>query len=226
MRFTEYQQEAITKPWRGTWGTKFLVALGLVKDALAHAVVAAIRCAYPEYAPRDALMYHGLERRIAKGPHEEQAEYASRVRAAWETWQWAGTPYGVETTLNTVGRGLQFHVKECWTPTDAGVWAPPELNDDRWTHFWLLVDTGHGLVLPDGTWGDSGTWDDGGVWGEVIDPAQYRFLKNVVRRIKGRHARAQYLYVPMGGNFFGQSGLAFGSFNFAAGQMAVYDLWT
>jgi hypothetical protein len=99
--FREYQGRTLAPGWlrdpRDIGGAprSFPEALGLVKDALSARTKEAVKARFPTIAPADALGAIGEERGIDRGATETEAAYRARLRAAWDQWRWAGTPYGL-----------------------------------------------------------------------------------------------------------------------------------
>lgn len=95
MPYRDYQK-ALAPGWlRDEWGEAFLGAFGALKDWLASVAKEAVKARMPRLGPPDAIAELGRERGIERGAAEAEASYRERVRAAWDTWRWAGTPYGV-----------------------------------------------------------------------------------------------------------------------------------
>lgn len=84
-------------------GQAVVGATGDLKDNLADRAKLAVLARFPLVAPPDALAEIGLERSILRGPSETDAQYAVRCQNAWQTWPFAGTPFGLLLTLFTLG---------------------------------------------------------------------------------------------------------------------------
>lgn len=78
-------------------------------------------------APSDALARIGEERGLRRGIVEAEADFRRRLVAAWEIWQWAGTPYGILRALQLAGypsamiqcqTGKQYQLGAGGTPDD------------------------------------------------------------------------------------------------------------
>jgi hypothetical protein len=54
-----------------------------------------VKARMPTLAPVDALAKIAAERGIERGQTETEASHRARVRAAWDSWRWAGTAYGL-----------------------------------------------------------------------------------------------------------------------------------
>lgn len=94
--FEQYQSVNLAPGWlQDPWGTAFNGAIGKRKDAAVDMLKEAAKSDLPGVCPSDALALLGTERGIDRGKAEAEGSYRDRVRAAWDTWRWAGTPYGV-----------------------------------------------------------------------------------------------------------------------------------
>lgn len=110
--------EQLAPPWlQGPRGRRWTRSVGDGLDALVERLKLGVKARFPLEAPEDALGRLGLERGIPRGAVETSEAYAARLADAWETWPWAGTPYGMlrafraagysNVALETVG-GKQF----------------------------------------------------------------------------------------------------------------------
>lgn len=120
MPFTDYFTKKVpTTLRRATWA-KYLGALGAQLDGSADGdypgrgsapadfglvarAKAAVKARFPQLAPSDALDEIGIERKMPRGPGETDANYAARLQAAWNTWPWAGTAFGLLSALSAGG---------------------------------------------------------------------------------------------------------------------------
>lgn len=94
--FATYESEGLAPGWlQGYAGKGYLAARGSRKDAFVQGCREAVKARFPGVCPSDALPYHGRDRLLDQGPGETEASYRARLLAAWETWAWAGTAYGV-----------------------------------------------------------------------------------------------------------------------------------
>jgi hypothetical protein len=100
----EYQSKTLAPGWlQDPAGRAFLESLGARKDALAALAKEAVKASFPTLCPVDALGELGTECGIDRGAAESEAAYRKRVRAAWDQWKWAGTPYGLLLALYYAG---------------------------------------------------------------------------------------------------------------------------
>lgn len=83
-------------PWMlGSIGLPWQASLGSVKDTLAGSLRTAIKYRFPSYADSEALGAIGADRLLERAPGESDADYAARLRGAWDAWARAGTPLGL-----------------------------------------------------------------------------------------------------------------------------------
>jgi hypothetical protein len=160
--FETYQTVDLAPGWlQDQWGRAFLGALGARKDAHVALLKEAAKCGMPSLCPVDALALLGAERGIDRGPAETEASYRGRVRAAWDTWRWAGTPFGLlaafywagyrptsgkvvlQTQGDAVAGGKQYALRDDFDPVLHDPSLPPairtnlllrsqEFNDAAW----------------------------------------------------------------------------------------------
>lgn len=96
--------DGLAPPWLlGPKGAAWLGAFGDVKDSVVDLVKQAVQARLPAYAPADALGPLGDSRGLVRGVVEPEANFRSRLAAAMQLWLWAGTPYGVLSTLYAAG---------------------------------------------------------------------------------------------------------------------------
>jgi hypothetical protein len=87
-------------------GQAFVGALASGVDAAADRVAQSVKAKLSGLSPTDALAAIGAERIIERGPNESDAAYSARLQGAWDTWPWAGTPYGLLQALKGLGYPL------------------------------------------------------------------------------------------------------------------------
>src|SRR5512133_2108675 len=94
--FETYETETLAPGWlRDPWGKAYIGTFGAQKDAAVASLKEAVKARMPGIAPADALLALAAERGIPRGAAETEAHHRERVRAAWDAWRWAGTPYGL-----------------------------------------------------------------------------------------------------------------------------------
>lgn len=103
MDFRDYAV-ALSPAWlRQPKGTAFMRGMGDVRDWMAERVRQSVLARFFTHATRDALNYGGMERQLVRSPSDTDVQYADRLRAAWDIWPWAGTPFGVLSELKASG---------------------------------------------------------------------------------------------------------------------------
>ncbi len=108
MGYQDWQQQLAPAWLRNPKGALYMGALGLAKDTLIARLKQGIQQRLPGFALTDSLAQIGIDRGIDRSPAETAGAagdlaYASRLRAAWKTWQWGGTPFGLLTALAKSG---------------------------------------------------------------------------------------------------------------------------
>lgn len=79
-------------PWlTATNGANDLRSYGSVLDGLASQARDAVKARLPDYAAADSLASIGSDRGLVRGPAETDANYAIRLKTAWDDWARAGT---------------------------------------------------------------------------------------------------------------------------------------
>lgn len=95
----------IAPPWLGPEaGDDYWTQVGVVFDSVRTRAITAGKARFPSFAPTDALDAIGADRKLPRGAGETNADYAARLRAAWETWG------GDDTPLTGVGGGAGTHL--------------------------------------------------------------------------------------------------------------------
>lgn len=80
---------------RDEQGAAFEASFGRAKDDGLALYREASAARWPTGERPDALPYQGSDRLTLRAPPETDAEYALRLEAAPDTWQWGGTPTGI-----------------------------------------------------------------------------------------------------------------------------------
>lgn len=131
MSFESWQQDRPQNPpWMRGKNTGALVGgLGKVKDQLLARLRAGILARFPDtrFAADDALGYKGAERLLPRGPGESSAAYAARLKAAWETWSFAGSHGALLRQLEIAGFGAAHIIQDNGWWTKLGK-APPDFT--------------------------------------------------------------------------------------------------
>ena len=180
---------------QGPYGNRWLAAHGAVKDVLAERMRQSAKADMPTLAPPDGLSFLGLERSLERGPAETDAAYALRVRAAWDTWEWAGTAYGVLGALAVQGYPYavlaQVNRRMFWLDPVTGALVVTHLPAGSWAidatpAFWSKFQVIFPAPLPT-AWLAGGLTSvfHGGTGGGTITPsgtptADYRFAVKII----------------------------------------------
>lgn len=128
--FAEYATQTLSPPrLRGKWGTRWVAATSAEYDTLIDQLDQQVKARFPSHCPADGLAVIGVDRQIQRAFDESDASYAQRLRAAWETWEWAGTGPGIRAGLNACGIPSEpWPTDTAWTtewPSDGCVWLLP-----------------------------------------------------------------------------------------------------
>lgn len=196
---------------RGPYGLAWAKAQGTLKDQL---VVRARQSVYagvavdPEgrgrEAPADALARLGADVGIDRAPSEEDTSYRARIAAAWESWSWVGTRYGITEAVGLLGVGLPAVIAWRDLPWDA--------NATRWARLRIAFRGRAAWVgAPWGTW----------KWGELApqpiedaDPATVRVqLRRILRQWINARDRVEVVQIDRGGLLWGRFPWGGGSYS-------------
>jgi hypothetical protein len=178
--------QAISPPWlQGTNGYKFTYsAIGIVFDALAEYLRLGTLQRFPGQAQSSALPFIGRDRKILRGFRESDVAYVPRLRAAFQTWKFAGN---AQTLLRELAAyfspnppviryvvngqfpdGTTF--TDWWTIQDGEIShfrnSPWNWNWDNQLgqiRFWVIIYRNEGFTP--WFWGDGHFWGGGQSWG-------------------------------------------------------------
>jgi hypothetical protein len=183
-------------PWmRDGKGETLLRAQGEGKDALMHLLRWGVKARFPMVAPPDALTLAGQERQLERGPSDTDAVFAARLVAAWEAWEFAGTPASVLNALWDAGytsppylmvaNGLRHTLNGARQLVSEANGAPQQL----WHLFVLYF---HALPA---------AWASGGI--PEAHSAEANLIRRLVRRWKSTHSLFAKVTVRVSGNIWG-----------------------
>lgn len=158
-------QRATRPPWLlQPQGEAWSDGTAELKDELAEDLLAAVQARLVELAPWDALTLLGTERTIARAPADTDAQYAARVRGAWDLWALGGTAHGVLRALFDFGyRGMHLMAVNGGADTSLDGSGNPVIAQlgswsiDATLTFWSKFQVLFTWPLPWGTVPDSGS---------------------------------------------------------------------
>ncbi len=145
MSYRRFQIDLTPSALRGPNGERWSGGLGSAKDALLARARQAVYLGgisddtgRGREAPADGLAYLGRDADIARLPAESDADYRTRLAAAWDAHGWHGTNYGLAYALSLTGlklTGTRTVAQAEWS-------AVPDGLTGLWSRFWLYVWTG------------------------------------------------------------------------------------
>lgn len=143
----------------------------LLTDLLAESTRQAVNASkfFSDTFPEDALPRLGNERMMVRYFNEATENYKTRLHGAWDAWQEAGTPIGVEKQLLQFGVTGEVYENYEWD------W---DSMPDNWSRFWVVI-TVHPWTSTQ-TWGDGSTWGDGHAWGSDASVEEVEGIKRLV----------------------------------------------
>ena len=101
--YQTYLQALVPTAFQDAVGQAFVGALASGIDSAADRLAQSVKAKLSGLSPADALAAVGAERIIERGPSESDAVYSARLQGAWDTWPWAGTPYGLLNSFKGLG---------------------------------------------------------------------------------------------------------------------------
>lgn len=186
-------QVTYARSWLGgPNGSLWQRVLGLMKQATLEAAKEAVKARFAATAPLDALPYLLEDRNLDPAWREGESSVRARIRAAWSTWQKAGTKAGMIEALELAGYDAnRIEIREQpqdgtlgWWQFEIWLYAPFPWTDE---------------YLTDGRWDDPGVWSDGGVWAFDLPPEDLARVRLIVRRWKGTHAECRRIVIVHAG---------------------------
>jgi hypothetical protein len=211
MPYRDWQME-VAPPWlRHPQDDGWHRAMGDAKDSLVELLRQGVKARFVTLAPPDALAALGQERGLLRLAGESDASFAGRIQAAWDSWQWAGTPFGLLFVLKgmgfsgaailtpdreALGKGLMHELDGqdalVSTPLPARKWfATTELG---WNHYELLLRP----PLPAG-------------WPVADESSEANVLRSVLTAWGSGHAKCNRVVVYSSGQLFGYPVRTFGA---------------
>lgn len=169
---------------------RHLRALAAPLDDVAGRAYAVALARLVQYAPEDALLRLGAERRIRRYPDEPLDTYRRRVAGAWEFWRQAGTLPGLVLALRQAG--YLATVTEHFRDPDPAHWAEFSVFISP-----LFAPTGGG------TWGAGQTWGSPNYWGYRLEGLPFDGVLELIRDVKPAHARLRRLLYSPGRHIWG-----------------------
>jgi hypothetical protein len=219
--FRDYQRAllipAIADPVGQDWATAF----GLLKDGVAEGFLECARVGNIRTAPSDALPYHGADRKLERGPGEDDLTYAIRLENAWESYKWAGTDKAVLDALAILK--LTAHIKR----NNQWDWdGHPGNVTGYWARMWPVITAPSSWTGPAicGGGGVCGTGLMCGITGATVD--QIQFIRRVVLKWTGSHALIPQIIVLLGGaHLCGDGGVCGAGLVCGTGAAAYLEGW-
>ncbi len=199
-------------------GEAWLRGLGDVKDDMLYRLKNGVKYRFPAYAADDAATQIGEDRSIPRGPNESLAAYRERLRGAWDSWYWGGTPLGMLRSLKASGYDVAVYVNlgKKYTLSNTGELVVTNAHPDgsRWITnygptFWSAFTVVFESLPP--------------IWGGVIPSNTSREADNVRRIVatwRPAHTQCDKILIRVSGPGWGAS--TWGSFTWTASDI----VWT
>lgn len=198
----------LSPPWLlQPQGQVFMRALGDVRDAITQHLKNGVQARFSSSAAPDALSAQGNDREIERGPTDTDQGYAARLKGAWDTWEFAGTPTGVLSALFDAGytNVVLVTTRQTHTFNSSRQLVSTTLSTPRafspgapfWNAFLVW------FPVPFIT-----SWQISGV--PASGSAEADGVRRLVNRWKPAHAIVTGYIATVTGNFWGQPGLKWG----------------
>lgn len=139
-----------------TIGGKLLYVIGLAIDLLLEKTNQGIKARMPTLCDPSALPFIGADRVIPMGPGEPVASYRVRLQRAFQSWQRAGSPRGV---MSSVLPMLLPFTPRIRTVSDASIWDTYQIAEST------ITPADHTVTIPP-NW----NWDNEGDPHPAKDP--------------------------------------------------------
>lgn len=181
--YDQYQRwlARIVPPWlQGIRGRSLVSGLGGGLDEHASLVATGVLARFVQRAPEDALTTLGAERNLNRYPGELTSAFRSRVLAAWDFWQWAGTLPGVLFWLSAAG--YDAYVYEHFRD-DPSIWAEFSV------YLWPKI-----AEYTTDRWDEGGAWDDATTWDFTLAATELLRVPALLREVKPAHAKLRGVY--------------------------------
>lgn len=204
-------------------GERFMYTLALAWDALMEHLRQGMLAHMPGQGPPDSLPPLGSDRAIIRGAAEPDANYASRVSMAFDTWHYAGAAWNLLSQLiayafpaiplmRTVSNAPGVSVWDSMSSSgfSLATWQHVKALDGNWNwdsvytnwwRGWIVIYAGSYLTK-DGRWGDGKKWGDGRTWGTSATRAQIKSLRQIAAQWKPQHAYVVNIIISFDNTLF------------------------
>jgi len=167
-------------------GTLWNRVTGTIKNAIGATARAAVKARFASTATVDTLVWLLEDRNLDPAWRETSLSVRARIKAAWSTWEKAGTKAAMTEALELAGF-TSFQVNDQaddgslqWWEFDLIVYPPLPWTD---------------ISKSDGLWDDAGVWEDGGSWAQAAPPEIIARLRLIARKWKPTHARCRRIVI-------------------------------
>ena len=190
MDYDDYQVRFAPSWLQDEGGALWNRILGLAKQMLVEGARAAVKMRFADVAPLDALPALLEDRNLDPAWREDEKSVRARIKAAWSTWQKAGTKAGMSEALELAGY-TTYEIREqpqdgtlAWWEFEVWLYPPFPWSDE---------------YLADGRWDEPGVWEDGGVWAGDMPAPDLSRVRLVVRKWKPAHTVCRRIVVVHAG---------------------------
>lgn len=151
----------ISPPWLQNGNAeRYLYAMAVQVDVLGEALIASLKLRFPGLYSEESLPLIGRERRIARGPNEPAASYATRLLRWLDDHQRRGGPHAMLAQLYAYyapdnfpvelvyRNGRRFALATDGTITQDDIPFPVDTAPEQWARWWLFCYLTPGAAVP------------------------------------------------------------------------------
>ncbi len=207
LTYAELRSQILIKsPLDDEYGRAWQEAMGEMMDEQLLRTQWAARAGWPEWAPEDALLYIGEERRLEQvllmgtGLREDSDDYRTRLREGWDIHAIGGTEelHREAFSWTSLKNVRVFRRKEWSMPYSDG--STPDyvkaFQRSVWSQFDVLIERPHPWLPVH--WGSAGLLWGGFHWGSNATTAEIDQLRRLVQNFKAAHDTAMWVVVNLG----------------------------
>lgn len=187
MTFQDYQKGLIPVTNPDDPLATFEEVLGIKKDEAASGARAAVKSAFIQTAPVDALQDLGINFDTPKPEILTDEQYRAKLAKSWDRWTASGTVNNLIAELKELGF-VNIGIVPVWTLIGPNQYVNTlgidEINPDMqnfWSSFWVVIDKPHGYQVVN--WGVP-NWGQF-LWGEVTgDKVKLARAVAIIKQLK------------------------------------------
>lgn len=150
--YTEFLRRRMPRWLRGTWGDRWVDAIGGMLDALLGGAKEAAKAHFILECPDDAVSHHARDRAIVEIDGETAATLRARTANAWVTKSEMGPAMGLRDymreVLNCTGLEVYDIAFHGWLDGSQGPDNLEDYNGDNGSRLWVVIPQPHRWTVP------------------------------------------------------------------------------